>query len=128
MIKNQLISINKICFVVILLILSLLSGCIENDDNSKDNQNQEINDQQFIGIWKGMETKNNIPLNITLRANNTGMFDEIEITWNLNESILELGMFSGESPSYYEYIFSNNYTSLKLSNMYSNEIFELTKN
>ncbi len=127
MIHNQHNSIKIIGFLVLLFILFSLSGCIKNNDNPKENQNQEINSQLFLGSWRGIETKNNIPLNITLLENNTGKFDEIEITWNLNESILELGMFSGESPSYYECLFSNNNSSLRLSNIYSNEIFELTK-
>jgi len=111
-----------------LLIFCIFTGCTENTNNMNENQNHSIDAQLFVGDWNGTQIKNEIPLNITFNANKTGMFQGIKITWELNGTVLEFGMFEGESPSYYEILFSNNNETLKLTNLYSDEIFELNKN
>lgn len=123
---------NKIItFIFIILVICCLniSGCIENNqnNNSSNNKNNIILIEHFIGTWSGIQEQNQIPLNVTFYENKTGYFQEIKITWDFNETQLELGMYEGESPSYYSYTFSNSNQTLLLENRYINETFTLTK-
>ncbi len=120
--------------VGIICLSLILCGCIENmgdgggKNNNTTNQNPEqISIQIFVGSWEGFEIQNQIPLNITFYSNNTGRLDEMEIGFEINGTILIIEMFNGETSSYYDFEFSENNDRLKLSNRYSNEIFELIK-
>lgn len=122
------IKLDIIIAIGILFVL-VLAGCTNNTDDTNDNKDEETNitAEQFIGTWVGQELQNQIPLNITFNENNTGLFQEIKITWEFNETTLVLGMYEGESPSYYLYEFSNSDQSLELQNRFSNETFVLEK-
>ena len=110
----------------IICIFLTFAGCTENTSNV--NQDKKVTEQHFIGKWTGKQIQNDIPLNVTFLENGTGMFQEISIIWNFTNTILTIGMFDGEIPSYYNYLFTEEYQTMELKNMYINETFLLSKN
>jgi uncharacterized membrane protein len=113
--------------VLFVFLLGLLCGCTENENSENQNNSQEITAEKFIGEWNGEEVTNKINITVTFYSNKTGSFQSIPITWELNNSQLELGMFQGESPSFYTYQFIEGYTKLTLKNIYADEEFVLIK-
>ncbi len=125
--RNKIITFT---FSALITSCLIFSGCLENTPDNKElnHKNSAITIQHFIGNWVGTQEQNQIPLNVTFYENKTGYFQEIKITWDYNETQVILGMFEGQSPSYYSYQFSNSNQSLLLENKFVNETFLLTKN
>jgi len=117
-----------ILFIILFVfLLGLLCGCTENENSKNQNDSQEITTEKFIGEWSGEEVTNRINITVTFYHNKTGYFQSVPITWEVNNSQLELGMFQGESPSFYTCQFTEDYTKLTLKNIYADEEFALIK-
>ena len=106
-----------ICGISILLVVFVLSGCIENQSQSKE-------EQRFVGTWKMEGTK----INVTFYSNGDmkSVFgDKYEVK---DGKLAILSRFAGGyTQELFDYTFSNNDTRLVMINIDTEVIHTLIK-
>jgi hypothetical protein len=93
--------------VTILFFFVLLIGC--NDLN-----NISSEEQRFVGTW---ETEGDTPLKFIFLSDGTGSFSGASLNWEVNEEKFIIELMPGEVIFSYDYSFSDNGNTLKLTDV-----------
>lgn len=106
--KIKLISIG----IIALLLIVGLSGCTQQTDKS---------DQSFIGSWRGKGIKH-----MKFSSDNSCVFSGMDYTWSISNQQLTLKSSNGAEVTY-DYSFSDDYNTLTLTNIISQDIDNYTR-
>ena len=113
---------------ILIFSIILFQGCVNIDNTNSDQPSPLNNDEErFVGEWAGEQKNQQINISITLNNDRTGYFQLSKINWSVNENILTISMFNGESISEYHYFFVENNATLTLKNVYNDEEFLLER-
>ncbi|KYK25230.1 hypothetical protein AYK24_10440 [Thermoplasmatales archaeon SG8-52-4] len=97
--------------ILITLIVSIFSGCINNSDN---NSNLSDESKKFVGTWKHGTSAGKLP--ITFSANGNCDYEGEEANWEIKNGKLVIYLINKETELVLDYNFLDNNQILELTN------------